>query len=496
MDILFAASEAVPFAKTGGLADVSSSLPTALSRLGHNVYLFVPAYRSVFLSALPIKNLGIELEIPIGEKIVRGSLLETTIPFSNVKVILVQQDEYYDREGIYNVRGEDYQDNCARYVFFSRAVMEAVELLNLDLDIIHSNDWQTGLIPAYMKTMYQDKPRYSGIRSLHTIHNLAYQGIFWHWDMLLTGIDWKYFTFDKMEFYGKLNMLKTGIVFADGISTVSPRYAAEIQTGQFGCNLDSVLRFRSDSLRGILNGVCVDTWSPEIDKYTPRKYDTENVFENKPICKSELQRELGLPQAPEIPLLGVVGRLAHQKGIDLILETAPDWIRNHNLQYCFLGTGDTGIEWWLHELQNQFPHNIAFRSEFSNPLAHRIEAGADMFLMPSRYEPCGLNQMYSQLYGTLPIVHETGGLADTVIDANEENIAAGTANGFSFKDASSHDLNISIWRALQIYSDRPEIWRQLMLNAMNCKWSWDKSAQQYVDFYKEIIERQKIEVRS
>ena len=489
MNILFATSEAAPFAKTGGLGDVSSSLPIALSRLGHKVHVVMPAYRQVFFAPETITDMGIEIAVPVGGSIVHGRLLESKLPDSDVQVILIQQEHYFDRNGIYNDNDADYSDNCERFVFFSRAVMELIETLEMKIDILHSNDWQTGLIPAYQEIMYRYKRRYQKIATLHTIHNLAYQGIFWHWDMVLTGIDWRYFTFDKMEFYGKLNLMKTGIAFAMGISTVSPRYAMEIQTPNHGCALDSILRFRSGDLRGILNGVCTKSWNPATDENIAATYDSKDVFEMKPICKAALQTEMGLELRPDAFLIGVVGRLAHQKGIDLILETAPDWIRNHSVQYCILGTGDQQTEKSLRDLQQEFPNNVAVKLEFSNKCAHQVEAGADLFLMPSRYEPCGLNQMYSQMYGTVPLVHETGGLADTVIDACDATISEGSATGFSFSGDTPHEVNLALWRAIQCYYDNRKLWQQLMLNGMHRDWSWDISARKYVEFYEELLSK-------
>ena len=486
MNILYATSEAVPFAKTGGLADVSNSLPKTLSRLGNTVHVVLPAYRQMFQAKQPITDLKTEISVPVGDKIVKGNLLASQIPNSNVQVILIQNDHYFDRAGLYNENGQDYDDNCERFVFFSRAVLELIDAMKWKIDILHTNDWQTGLVPAYLEIFYRDKPLYSKIATLHTIHNLAYQGIFWHWDMPLIGIDWKYFTFDQMEFYGKLNLLKTGVVFAKGISTVSPRYAKEIQTPQYGCAMESVLQHRGGALRGILNGICTEAWNPVTDPLIAAKFTPKNVFEKKPVCKAALQKEMRLDENPQTPVMGIVGRLVEQKGIDLILETATIWIRNHNVQYCFLGAGDSNIENQLAELQATYPRNVATRFMFSNELAHIIEAGSDMFLMPSRYEPCGLNQMYSQLYGTVPIVRETGGLADTVVDANEATIAAGTASGFSFVWESAHELNLTLWRALHCFYDRKEVWRQIMLTCMKQDWSWNRSARQYMDFYETL----------
>lgn len=487
MEILFASSEACPFAKTGGLADVSAALPRALANAGHTLYLVIPAYRSALASGIPIADLGISLEIPLGNQVALAQVLESRLPDSDLKVYLIKEDMFFDRDGLYSYRGEDYPDNCERFVFFSRAVMELIEKLDLEIDILHSNDWQTGLIPAYLKLLYKGIPRYDRIASIHTIHNLAYQGIFWHWDMPLTGIDWEHFTFEKMEFYGKLNFQKTGITFADGLTTVSRRYAKEIQTQQYGCGLEGVLRFRDDSLRGILNGVDTVQWNPATDPVIAAQYDSETVFEKKPVCKAALQQELGLPVDPFVPLFGVVGRIAFQKGIDLIADAIPEWLEKEHLQFCFLGTGDPTVEIRLKELAERYPYNVVVRLEFSNELAHKIEAGADIFLMPSRYEPCGLNQMYSHLYGTVPIVRETGGLADTVVDANEETIADGTANGFSFQLDSVRELNICIEKAIQASRFNRPLWEQLVRTGMSQDWSWDRSAREYLEFYEQLV---------
>lgn len=350
MNILFATSEAVPFAKTGGLADVSASLPKALAGLGHNVFVFLPAHRQVFQSGLALKNLEIDLSIPIGNKTVFGTLWEGRPSDPSVPYYFVQQDDYFNRDGIYSHQGEDYADNCERFIFFCRSVMESIERLQLRIDVLHTNDWQTGLIPAYLNVMYRSRPRFRNMHSVHTIHNLAYQGIFWHWDMVLTGIGWEHFTYDEMEFYGKLNLLKTGIMFSDAITTVSPRYAQEIQTDRYGCGMEGVLEYRKDRLFGILNGVCTRDWNPATDPYIAAAYDRETVFEKKPLCKSALQQEMGLPQRGDIPLIGIVGRLAYQKGLDLVCETIPTWVENHGLQYAILGTGDPALEMRLSEL--------------------------------------------------------------------------------------------------------------------------------------------------
>ncbi|GHT18761.1 glycogen synthase [Planctomycetales bacterium] len=486
MNILFASSEVSPFARTGGLADVCTALPAALAALGHQLTVVAPAYRSIFSCGRPVKETGLRFPVPVGGRTVEATLWEGALPYGNIPVYFVKQDQYFDRNELYSENGDDYADNCERFVFFSRAVMEAVKVLNLKVDILHSNDWQTGLIPAYQSLLYRDQAGYEKIATVHTVHNLAYQGIFWHWDMLLTGIAWEHFTFDKLEFYGKLNLMKAGIMFADGITTVSPHYAVEIQSQAFGCGLESVLQYRSPLLRGILNGVCTKHWNPETDAYLAAQYNAQTVSDKKPVCKKDLQTTLGLPGRFDLPVLGVVSRFAYQKGIDLIAEAIPSWVERHGVQFCLLGKGDRSVEARLTELVSRYPNNVAVRFEFSDELAHKIEAGSDMFLMPSRYEPCGLNQMYSQLYGTVPLVHDTGGLRDTVVDLNDETLANGTATGFSFHTDGLYDLNTTIWRALSVFWNRRDVWSQLIQNGMRQNWSWQKSASQYVRFYEKL----------
>jgi starch synthase len=486
MDIVFACSEVSPFARTGGLADVCASLPAALAALKHNPCVIIPAYRSVFEAGLPIENTGIKINVPVGNTFIEGGIWKGKLPKADVPVYFIRQDKYFDRANLYTENGRDYKDNCERFVFFSRAVMEAIGALNLKPDILHSNDWQTGLIPAYQEIFYKTKPGYENIATLHSIHNLAYQGTFWHWDMPLTGIGWEYFTFDKMEFYGRLNLLKTGVIFATGVTTVSPRYAVEIQSSAFGCGMETILQYRSPMLRGILNGICTKEWNPATDLYLAEKYDRKTVSEKKPICKQDLQRRLGLVEQPQTPLIGVVSRLAYQKGIDLIAEIVPLWVEKHGVQFAFLGMGESHLEEKIRSLAERYPEYVAARIEFSEEWSHKIEAGSDMFLMPSRFEPCGLNQMYSQIYGTVPIVHDTGGLADTVVNADDESIENKTAPGFSFRSGEIHDLNDTLWRALDTYWNRKSIWNGIVQNAMRQNWAWEKSAVQYIRFYEKL----------
>ena len=488
MNILFASSEAVPFAKTGGLADVCGALPVELNRLGHHAALVLPAYRHVHCCGLPIEPLGIRFIVPIGSKTVTGHLFQSRLAGGQVPVYLVQQDEYYDRDELYRQDGDDYSDNCERFVFFSRAVLEVIRLLELDVDVIHANDWQTGLVPAYLRIECPTLPRYQRIATLFTIHNIAYQGQFWHWDMLLTGLDWKYFNWRQMEFFGKLNLLKTGMVFADSISTVSPRYAQEIQTPQFGRGLEGVLQHRRDALSGILNGIDENVWNPAGDPHLAAHYTADTVAGGKPVCKAALQRELGLAARPEVPLIGMIGRLDDQKGFDLVAEVIPQWVVESDAQWAILGRGEPKYHELFSDLAGRFPDKVAARLEYSDPLAHRIEAGADLFLMPSRFEPCGLNQMYSLRYGTVPVVRETGGLADTIVDANEQTLAAGTANGFSFREDNALALAETLRRACEAYR-RPEVWPRLVATGMRQDWSWTRSAREYVKLYERTVAR-------
>lgn len=487
MNILLATSEIVPFSKTGGLADVSGALPVALSQAGADVAVITPAYRSVKQSGYPMEATGVLLEIPIGSRIVEGRILRGQLPNSDVPVYFIEQDEYFDRPQLYQEAGEDYRDNCERFVFFSRAILEAVRLLDLSVDVLHCNDWQTGLVPAYLQIEYRGVPAYENIVSVFTIHNLAYQGRFWHWDMLITGLDWKYFNWHQMEFHGDLNLMKTGIVFADWITTVSPSYAEEIQTAALGCGLEGALGHRREQLSGILNGVDYSAWSPESDPHLDTNFGADNWEVGKAQAKKTLQAEVGLPPREDVPLVGFIGRLDSQKGLDLIRTVIEERVAHEDVQYVILGSGNPDYESFLRDMAAQHPQKVAVRTEFSNPLAHRIEAGCDIFLMPSRYEPCGLNQMYSLKYGAVPIVRSTGGLADTIVDCHDATLADRTANGFSFTEYHSEGLHQALGRALASYADRAT-WTQLVDTGMRQDWSWGRSAQRYLELYSAALE--------
>lgn len=488
VNVLMVTSEALPFAKTGGLADVCGALPRALADIGHNVSLIMPAYRQALRSGQPIENTGVQFKVPIGAKTVTGQLLRSRLPESNVPVYLVQQDQYYDRPELYTVDGKDYVDNCERFVFFSRAVLESIRLLELKVDILHCNDWQTGLVPAYAKIEYRGIPGYEQLATLFTIHNLAFQGQFWHWDMLLTGIDWKYFNWHQMEFFGHLNLMKTGLVFADSLNTVSPRYAQEIQSSPLGCGLEGVLTQRRKVLSGIINGVDYREWDPAIDEYLPAKYELENVRQGKAQCKAALQQQLGLDPRPDVPLVGFVGRLTDQKGVDLIANMIQQWVHTYDVQWVILGTGEPRYHQLFSRLADLYPKKVSAKLQFSNELAHRIEASSDMFLMPSSFEPCGLSQLYSLKYGTVPVVRATGGLADTIVDCTPESLATRSANGFSFREYSATALSDTLRRAWDAYA-KQSVWDQLIATGMQQDWSWQRSARQYTALYEETLSR-------
>lgn len=448
----------------------------------------LPAYRSALKSGLPMEPTDIRFDIPIAGKVSTGQLIRSQLP-DGTPVFLVRQDDYFDRPDIYRDGDHDYPDNCERFVFFCRAVLESLRMLGEPIDLIHCNDWPTGLIPAYLKLEYSRARGYEDVASIMTIHNMAYQGVFWHWDMLLTGLDWKHFTWQEMEFWGRINLLKTGLVFADALTTVSPKYAEEIQSEPLGCGLEGVLRGRSEDLNGIINGVDYGVWNPEVDPHLPQQFTVDDWKAGKAACKAALQKELGLPVRPDTPLVGLVGRLADQKGWDLVASAMQQWLPSEDVQWAILGTGDAVYHRLLEQLANDWPAKVGCQLSFSNELAHRIEAGCDMFLMPSRFEPCGLNQLYSLKYGSVPVVRATGGLADTITDAQEANVADGSANGFAFESYDAEALESTLRRACEMYRDAPETWGQIVETGMRQDWSWGSSARSYAELYRRTIER-------
>ena len=485
--IVLASSEAVPFSKTGGLADVVGALAKSLDQLGHDVTLIVPDYFLMRQSAkgLPIiSETGLRFTIPMNGRSVAG-----TVNCTGVRVLLVRQSDYFDRRQLYQEHGHGYVDNCERFCFFSRAVLEISRQMILRPDVIHCNDWQTGIIPALLNSQYANRPGFENTSTVMTLHNMAYQGRFWHFDMPLTGMDWRYFNHHQMEAWGDLNLLKTGIAFADQITTVSPTYAEEICHPEGGYGLEGLLRYRNRDLVGILNGIDTDVWNPGTDPHLASHFTAATVAAGKPRCKSQLQQRMKLPQQSGTPLIGMVSRMADQKGFDLVMGSA-DRLLSKDIQMVFLGTGDLTCETQLRDLALRYPTKVAVEIGFDESLAHQIEGGADAFLMPSRFEPCGLNQMYSLRYGTVPIVRKVGGLADSVInypsDAKSPEVAAKsleTATGFAFSDYTNEAFAGTVERAIHCYSQK-SIWQKLVQNGMTGDWSWTRSAESYVDVYR------------
>lgn len=501
--VLLAASEVEGFAKTGGLADVAASLPKALARRGNACSVVMPLYRCVRTGAVPISPTGRQFHIPIGNRLVPGALWRATLPGADLPVYLVEQPDYFERDDPSQGRGlyqralpdggsADYPDNAERFIFFCRAVLEALPLLERWPDVLHLNDWQTGLVPVYVRELYRRasapglRERYSGLRSLFTIHNLAYQGQFWHWDMLLTGLAWPLFNYQQLEFYGGLNFLKAGIVFADLLNTVSPTYAREIQTKYFGCGLDGVLAERRDRLYGIVNGVDYEVWNPGADRRLPARYDAETFAEGKAACKEAVQKRYGLEVQARLPLIGMVSRLAEQKGIDLAAGAMEVLLERGECQFVALGEGEVRYRQRLKGLAERFGGRMGLTVGFDDSLAHLIEAGADLFLMPSLYEPSGLSQLYSLRYGCVPVVRATGGLADTITDTNPETLAAGVATGFTFVAQTAEALREAVERALALYRQRPDQWAQVVRAGMRQDWSWDRSAAEYERLYDKL----------
>ncbi len=492
MKIVFVASEAFPFSKTGGLADVAGALPGAVAQEGVEVSLIVPAHRSRMLTSVPVPiDTGHLIRVPVGGEVVEGRILETRLPRADVPVYLIDRPAYFDRPGVYGEQGQDYGDNAARFVFFQRAALEACRLLQLKPDVVHCHDWQSGLVPTYLDEVYRGwaGSGLDGAGTMMSVHNVAYQGSFDASYLSLTGLDGRLFHPGRLEAYGRLNFLKAGLASADLIGTVSPAYARELQTPEGGWGLDGLFRARAHDLQGIVNGIDRDEWNPATDRHLIRRYDLESFDRGKAACKAELRRIAGLDASkPDRPLLAYVGRLDTQKGIDLLLRLADDLPRMA-AQLVVLGTGLPEYEQALAELEARQLGRVRCFLTFSEPLAHQIDAAADLLLMPSRYEPCGLSQLYGLAYGAVPIVRQTGGLSDTVVDTTIAALGDGTATGFAFRDPDFEGLRWAVGRALDAWEDR-EAWARIVRTGMAADWSWGRSASAYIECYEEITHRQ------
>lgn len=464
-------SEAAPFAKTGGLADVVGALPSALQAFGDEVAVLIPRYASVDLKGL--RRVFDYLPVHFGATVYNTSIYQAPAEYP---LYLVDCPPLYGRAGLYGESGVDYPDNHVRFAVFARAALGVARGL-FKTEILHCHDWQAGLTPAYLRTTFASDPTFLGVKTLFTIHNLGYQGLFPKTAMASVALDPSLFRPDGLEFFGRVSFIKGGIALADAINTVSPTYAREIQTPEYGFGLDGALRARADVLSGILNGADYREWNPETDPHLPARYSAGDLG-GKHLCKQRLLEEFGLPpEALGRPLVGVVSRFTRQKGSDILAEIGPE-LAAQDAYLIALGSGDPLQEAAFEKMAAEFAGRVALRIGFDNGLAHRIEAGADIFPMPSHYEPCGLNQMYSLKYGTVPVVRATGGLDDTI----------DTETGFKFKEYSAPALYAALGEAFQAFSN-PEGWRKMMLRGMAKDFSWKASAAEYSALYQRLLER-------
>jgi starch synthase len=479
MNVLIIASEVIPYSKTGGLADVTGALPRALANLGAQVTVVTPRYESIDPTRFSLARRLRTLPVPVGSDTVEVGLFEGNLPGSRARVYLLDHPPSFGRPHIYGEPSQDYPDNARRFALLARGALEVMRDMGGWPDIVHAHDWQAALALLMVKRGWFPGTPPTGC--VLTIHNLAFQGLFPATVVEELGLGADLFTPDGIEFYGNLSFLKAGILFADRVTTVSPKHAREIQTAEFGCGLDGLLRSKGSKLRGILNGADYDIWDPRRDPHLPKTFGPDDLT-GKATSKEALQRAFGLPVRPGVPLIGAISRLTEQKGFDLVAEIAEDLARL-DVQLAILGTGAKDLETRLTDVARRFPNKLAVRIAFDDRLAHLVEAGSDMFLLPSRFEPCGLNQMYSLRYGTIPIVRAVGGLDDTIVDYDPRSR---TGNGFKFEDYSGQALLGTIRRALNAFNS-VESWRETMLRGMRLEYSWETSGRRYLETYEEIL---------
>ncbi|MFC1693689.1 glycogen synthase GlgA [Candidatus Latescibacterota bacterium] len=483
MNILFAASEMVPFCKTGGLADVIGALPLMLKEMGHDVSVMLPGYSKIDKDKHGFYSIKCDLRIPVGKEM--KPLDISSKDWKGITVYLLENDEYFSREGLYGDDGGDYDDNCQRFTFFSRGVLETAKLMGLMPDVIHTHDWQAGLVMAYFATVYANDAWFDSAVTLFTIHNLGYHGLFPAEQFELTGIPPEEFHWKKMEYWNNVSFLKSGIVYADAVSTVSETYAREITTEEMGAGLHGVLAERQSDLYGIVNGIDQKEWNPASDRHIPAGFGNRSMSGKKQ-CRKALLKACGLKAGKSVPVFGMVSRLDDQKGLDII-EKAVGRLMTINIRLVVLGTGSKKHHETMQRLESRYSDHIRVMLRFDNMMAHLIYAGSDVFLMPSGYEPCGLGQLIAMRYGTLPVVRATGGLADTVHDLNE-NPADG--NGFTFTEYSSTALVDAVARAVKLFrAPRRMEWGRTVRRAMAKDYSWKKSAENYSKLYNLIRNR-------
>jgi starch synthase len=488
LSILFAASEAAPFAKEGGLGDVVGALPKYLAKLGHDVRVVIPRYYSVNIEKYGLKLLPGTLVVPMG---IIGhqycGVYEGRLPGSDVPIYFLEHEGYYGRAGLYQQDGQGYPDNDNRFVFLSKAALELCKMLSFTPDVIHAHDWHTAIIPALLNTTYLHDRYVGDAASLLTLHNMQHQGNFYPGLMEVLGIGWKHFTYLELEKDDQVNLLKGGIYHATLLNTVSEGYAREIQTPEFGWELEGAVRERSADLSGILNGVDYDEWDPATDHCIAASYTPRTVKKGKAVCKRDLQQRMGLPLRDDVPLFGVVSRMVKQKGTDLLAEALPR-ILEMDVQFVMVGNGEPWAHFYFGDIAAQYPEKFACHIGYDEPLAHKVEAGADFFVMPSAFEPCGLNQMYSLAYGTPPIVRATGGLEDSVENFDEQAL---TGDGFKFYNLNATALYDTVGWAVYTYFNNPKGLAALRKNGMRKRFTWDIAAGKYEVLYLEAIRRRR-----
>jgi starch synthase len=481
MNILFLSPEVAPYAKTGGLADVAGSLPGALKRLGADVSVGLPLYRSVkegsFQRYLALKG----LQVPLAGQTLAGNVYAAETE-DGVPVYFFEREDLYDRPNLYRNAEGDYYDNLERFAFFSRAALLFARAAGMSFDVIHCHDWQTGLIPAYLSTLYRTDPFFSSTATLFTIHNIGYQGLFPREKLAVCGLPPETYHPEGVEYWGGISLLKAGIVYSDAVTTVSPTYSREIQTSEFGLGMEGILRNKSAALHGILNGADYSVWDPATDPHIASNYDSRRLS-GKAANKAALLEEIGLdPALLKRPVLGMTSRLSHQKGCDLLIPVLDELVRM-NVGLVILGEGEERYEKPLLEAAERYPGKVSVTVGFDEALAHRIMAGADVFLVPSLYEPCGLTQMYALKYGTVPVVRATGGLEDTIEDFDPRNK---TGNGFKFGPYDANAFFLSIQRAVDLWADE-ENWERLMREGMAADFSWTRSGERYLELYQSLL---------
>lgn len=480
MKILLASSEVHPFSKTGGLADMVGSLGKALARAGHQVGILTPLYLGIRERFPRLQKMDLPLDFPLGLQQLHGEVWSLQAD-QGVTIYFIDQAGLYQRSGLYQKEGVDYEDNAERFIFFSKAIAHVAVHLDWQPEVLHLNDWQTGLTALFLHHARRLSSGENAPRICFTVHNLAYQGLFPASQYVLTNLPWDYFVPAGVEFYGQVNCVKAGIAYSDAITTVSPRYAREITTAELGSGLEGLLRQRHSALYGILNGADYDEWDPSSDPYLTHKFDAQDLS-GKTAEKLALQKQFGLPQDEAIPLFGNIGRMVEQKGVDIMLGALEEMLRA-NVQFVQLGNGASAFQRACQALVLRFPGRAAVHIGFDEALSHRIEAACDFFLMPSRFEPCGLNQMYSLKYGTIPIVRATGGLDDTVTDIRED---AAQATGIKFYEYSGRALAKAMQKALALYNE-PALLGHFRRNAMGTDFSWDRTAAEFKKVYERLV---------